>query len=60
MRIDRRKTGMPDFNPPVDQLQLFMGSMPHTQVAISVKTHATDMASMPMMSFTVHLCSEFL
>lgn len=38
MRIDRRKAGMPDFDPPVDEMRLFMGSMPHTQVAISVKT----------------------
>ena len=38
MRIDRRKAGMPDFDPPDDEMRSFMGSMPHTQVAISVKT----------------------
>ncbi|EWM64138.1 MULTISPECIES: hypothetical protein [unclassified Micromonospora] len=38
MRIDRRKGGMPDFEPADDELRSFMGSMPHTQVAISVKT----------------------
>lgn len=38
MRIDRIKAGMPDFDPPDDELRSFMGSMPHTQVAISVKT----------------------
>lgn len=38
MRIDRTNAGMPDFDPPDDEMRLFMGSMPHTQVAISVKT----------------------
>ena len=38
MRIDRGKAGMPDFDPPDDEMRSFMGSMPHTQVAISVKT----------------------
>lgn len=38
MRIDRRKAGMPDFDPSDDERRSFMGSMPHTQVAISVKT----------------------
>ena len=38
MRIDRRKAGMPDFDPSDDEMRLFMGSMPHTQVAISLKT----------------------
>ena len=38
MRIDRRKGGMPDFDPPDDEMRSFMGSMPHSQVAISVKT----------------------
>jgi hypothetical protein len=38
IRIDRRKAGMPDFDPPDDEMRSFMGSMPHTQVAISVKT----------------------
>lgn len=38
MRIDRVKAGLPDFNPPDEELRSFMGSMPHTQVAISVKT----------------------
>jgi hypothetical protein len=38
MRIDRREAGMPDFDPPDDEMRSFMGSMPHTQVAISLKT----------------------
>lgn len=38
MRIDRRKAGLPDFDPPHDELRAFMGSMPHTQVAVSLKT----------------------
>lgn len=38
MRIDRRKGGMPDFDPTDDEMRSFMGSMPHSQVAISVKT----------------------
>lgn len=38
MRIDRRKTGLPDFDPSDDEMRSFMGSMPHTQIAISVKT----------------------
>lgn len=38
MRIDRRKAGLPDFDPPDDELRAFMGSMPHTQVAVSIKT----------------------
>jgi hypothetical protein len=38
MRIDRRKAGLPDFHPPDDEMRSFMGSMPHTQVAVSVKT----------------------
>jgi hypothetical protein len=38
MRIDRRKAGMPDFDPQEDEMRSFMGSMPHTQVAISLKT----------------------
>lgn len=38
MRIDRRKAGLPDFDPPDNEMRSFIGSMPHTQVAISVKT----------------------
>jgi hypothetical protein len=38
MRIDRVKSGLSDFDPPDDEMRSFMGSMPHTQVAISVKT----------------------
>jgi hypothetical protein len=38
MRIDRMGEGLPDFDPSNDAMRSFMGSMPHTQVAISVKT----------------------
>ncbi|MGY4766032.1 hypothetical protein ACXC9Q_03830 [Kribbella sp. CWNU-51] len=38
MRIERQKAGLPDFDPPDDELRRFMGAMPHTQVAVSVKT----------------------
>jgi hypothetical protein len=38
MRIDRRKAGLPDFHPPDNEMRSFMGSMPHTQVAVSIKT----------------------
>jgi hypothetical protein len=38
MRIERQKAGLPDFDPPDEDLRRFMGSMPHTQVAVSVKT----------------------
>lgn len=38
MRIERQEAGLPDFDPPDDELRRFMGAMPHTQVAVSVKT----------------------
>lgn len=38
MRVERSKAGKPDFDPPDDEMRSFIGSMPHTQVAISVKT----------------------
>ncbi|MEV0289869.1 hypothetical protein AB0H36_37555 [Kribbella sp. NPDC050820] len=38
MRIERQKAGLPSFDPPDDELRRFMGAMPHTQVAVSVKT----------------------
>lgn len=38
MRIERRKSGLPDFDPADDEMRAFMGSMPHTQVAVSLKT----------------------
>jgi hypothetical protein len=38
MRTDRREAGKPNFDPSDDEMRAFMGSMPHTQVAISVKT----------------------
>lgn len=38
MRIERRKSGLPDFNPADDEMRALMGSMPHTQVAVSLKT----------------------
>jgi len=38
MRMERQKAGLPDFDPPDEELREFMGSMPHTQVAVSVKT----------------------
>ncbi|WP_020391657.1 hypothetical protein [Kribbella catacumbae] len=37
-RIERQEAGLPDFDPPDDELRRFMGAMPHTQVAVSVKT----------------------
>lgn len=39
VRIDRRTAGLPaHFDPPDNEMRSFMGSMPHTQVLISVKT----------------------
>lgn len=38
MRVDRVRLGMPPFDPTDDEFRSFLGSMPHTQVAISVKT----------------------
>jgi len=38
IRIARQESGLPDFDPPDEELREFMGAMPHTQVAVSVKT----------------------
>lgn len=38
MRVERIRSGLPAFEPGEDQFRSFLGSMPHTQVAISVKT----------------------
>jgi hypothetical protein len=38
MRVERIRSGLPAFEPEEDQFRSFLGSMPHTQVAISVKT----------------------
>jgi hypothetical protein len=38
MRVERIRSGSPAFEPGEDQFRSFLGSMPHTQVAISVKT----------------------
>jgi hypothetical protein len=37
-RVERIRSGLPAFEPGEDQFRSFLGSMPHTQVAISVKT----------------------
>ena len=38
LRIERLQAGLPTFDPSEDEMRSFFGSMPHTQVAISVKT----------------------
>ena len=38
IRVERIRSGLPAFEPGEDQFRSFVGSMPHTQVAISVKT----------------------
>jgi hypothetical protein len=38
LRVERLKSGLPAFDPSDDEIRTFLGSMPHTQVAISVKT----------------------
>lgn len=38
MRVDRIQSGLPAFEPDDEQFRCFLGSMPHTQVAISLKT----------------------
>lgn len=38
LRMDRREAGMPEFDASEHEMRSFMGAMPHTQVAISVKT----------------------
>jgi len=38
LRIERLQAGLPTFDPSEDEMRFFFGSMPHTQVAISVKT----------------------
>lgn len=38
LRVDRVKAGLPAFEPGDDEFRSFLGGMPHTQVAISLKT----------------------
>jgi len=38
LRVDRINSGLPAFDPDDDQFRSFLGAMPHTQVAISLKT----------------------
>lgn len=38
MRIERVRAGLPPFSPNRDEFRTFMGAMPHTQVAVSLKT----------------------
>ncbi|WP_235531363.1 hypothetical protein [Phycicoccus sp. Soil748] len=38
MRVDRLQSGLPPFDPDDETFRSFVGSMPHTQVAISIKT----------------------
>ncbi|MEU4243978.1 hypothetical protein [Actinoplanes sp. NPDC026619] len=38
LRMDRREAGMPDFDASEHEMRSLMGAMPHTQVAISLKT----------------------
>lgn len=43
MRLDRIKAGRPEFDPSDEELRSFWGAMPHSQVAISLKTrHHSD------------------
>lgn len=38
LRAERLKSGLPEFDPSDDQMRSYLGSMPHTQAAISMKT----------------------
>jgi len=38
LRVERLKSGLPAFDPSDEEMRTFLGSMPHMQVAISVKT----------------------
>jgi hypothetical protein len=38
LRIERMKSGLFPFDPSEEEMRSFMGSMPHTQVAVSIKT----------------------
>jgi hypothetical protein len=39
MRTQRVHAGLPPFSPNQDEFRTFLGAMPHTQVAVSLKTH---------------------
>jgi hypothetical protein len=38
LRVERLQSGLPAFDPSDEEMRTFLGSMPHTQVAISLKT----------------------
>lgn len=38
MRVERIRSGLPAFEPGQDKFRSFLSSMPHTQVAVSIKT----------------------
>lgn len=39
MRLQRVQEGLPPFIPSEQEFRAFLGAMPHTQVAVSIKTH---------------------
>jgi hypothetical protein len=38
LRVERLQSGLPAFDPSEEEMRTFLGSIPHTQVAISLKT----------------------